>query len=42
MMNYNEEVKNAFDDWAATYESDVVPKLDSRGYGYYELAEVIV
>jgi len=41
-MNYNEEVKNAFDDWAATYESDVVPKLDSRGYGYYELAEVIV
>ena len=42
IMNYNKEVENAFDDWAATYESDVVPKLDLRGYGYCELAEVIV
>ncbi len=41
-MEYNKEVKSAFDDWAATYESDVVPKLDLRGYGYSELAETIV
>lgn len=40
-MNYNEEIKSAFDDWAATYERDVVPKLDLRGYSYCELAEVI-
>ena len=26
-MNYYKEVKSAFDDWATTYESDVVPKL---------------
>ena len=33
-MNYYKEVKSAFDDWATTYESDVVPKLDLRGYSY--------
>ena len=31
-MNYYKKVKSAFDDWATTYESDVVPKLDLRGY----------
>lgn len=30
-MNYYKKVKSAFDDWATTYESDVVPKLDLRG-----------
>lgn len=25
-MNYYKKVKSAFDDWATTYESDVVPK----------------
>lgn len=41
-MNYNKEVKNAFDDWAKTYESDVIPKLDLRGYSYHELASMIL
>lgn len=41
-MNYNTEVKNAFDDWAETYESDVVPKLKFRGYSYDELASIIL
>lgn len=41
-MNYNKEVKNAFDDWAETYESDVVPKLDLRGYSYSELASMVL
>lgn len=36
-MNYYKKVKSAFDDWATTYESDVVPKLDLRGYSYDEL-----
>lgn len=34
--------KSAFDDWATTYESDVVPKLDLRGYSYDELAKTIL
>ena len=41
-MNYYKEVKSAFDDWATTYESDVVPKLDLRGYSYDELAKTIL
>lgn len=41
-MNYYKEVKSAFDDWATTYESDVVPKLDLRGYSYNELAKTIL
>lgn len=41
-MSYYKEVKNAFDDWAATYEKDVVPKLDLRGYSYDELARIIL
>lgn len=42
IMNYYKEVKSAFDDWATTYESDVVPKLDLRGYSYNELAKTIL
>lgn len=42
VMNYNKEVRNAFDDWAATYEKDVVPKLNLRGYSYDELAASIL
>ena len=41
-MNYYKKVKSAFDDWATTYESDVVPKLDLRGYSYDELAKTIL
>lgn len=41
-MNYYKEVKSAFDDWASTYENDVVPKLDLRGYSYNELAKTIL
>ena len=37
-----QNVKSAFDDWATTYESDVVPKLDLRGYSYDELAKTIL
>ena len=29
-MNYYKEVKSAFDDWATTYESDVVPTPNSK------------
>ena len=38
---YYKEVKTAFNDWAATYEEDVVPKLIQRGYSYAELGKYI-
>lgn len=41
-MNYYNSVKNAFDDWATTYERDVVPKLNLRGYSYDELVSTIL
>lgn len=38
---YYREVKDAFNDWANTYEDDVIPKLEQRGYSYNELGTKI-
>lgn len=38
---YYDKVKNAFNDWAGTYEEDVIPKLIHRGYSYSELGKEI-
>lgn len=40
-MDYNKRIEHAFNDWAATYEEDVIPKLMQRGYNYSELAKTI-
>ena len=46
MMNekniYESTIKNAFDEWADTYEIEVVPKLKQRGYSYESLANTIL
>lgn len=38
---WNAALSRSFDDWAESYERDVVPMLARRGYGYTQLAEVI-
>ena len=39
---WNAALSRSFDDWAETYDRDVVPMLARRGYGYLHLAEVVV
>jgi ubiquinone/menaquinone biosynthesis C-methylase UbiE len=38
---WNATLSRSFDDWAETYDRDVVPMLARRGYGYFQLAEVV-
>lgn len=40
--NYDETIVNAFNSWAETYDSEVIPKLIIRGYSYEQLAKKII
>lgn len=40
--NYDETIVKAFDSWAETYDSEVIPKLIIRGYSYEQLAQKII
>ena len=35
-------IATAFDTWSETYNADVTPKLERRGYSYFKLAEIIL
>jgi len=39
---WNAALGKSFDAWADTYNNDVVPMLTRRGYGYPQLAEIVL
>jgi len=41
MNEYNLQLKNSFNSWSQSYESETIPKLVARGYSYCELGKRI-